>query len=79
MPDDQRTPIEMAYFGGFTQFSAQRLKQPLGTVKTRIRRMIRLREQLGGVTARQRRAHAMTHETFREMLPALRHRRAGWR
>jgi len=50
LPDEQREPIELAFFGGKTHVEiAETLKQPLGTIKARIRRgMLKLRDSLRG-------------------------------
>jgi RNA polymerase sigma-70 factor (ECF subfamily) len=56
LTSDQRTLIEQAFFFGYTHSElAERLRLPLGTVKTRIRAgMLTLKrelEQLGGMAA----------------------------
>lgn len=54
LPDEQRSPIEMGFFGGITHEEiARRTGIPLGTVKTRIRSGLRrLRDDLHGAVSR---------------------------
>ena len=57
LPDREREALELAYYGGFTQSElAERLGQPLGTIKSRMfTGLARLRELLADPAAEKER------------------------
>jgi RNA polymerase sigma factor (sigma-70 family) len=60
LPDQQREALELAYYGGFTQSElAERLGQPLGTIKSRMfAGLSRLRDLLAETGAEETRWNA---------------------